>query len=73
MPASMPLITAGETARNHWPSLQQAGDELDEPGEQHDDADHLEAELLDELPDEHREAGGRAAHLQRRARRSSRR
>ena len=21
MPASMPLITAGETARNHWPSL----------------------------------------------------
>ena len=47
--------------------LAQAGDELDEAGEQHDDADHLEAELLDELQHEHREAGGRAAHLQRRA------
>ena len=37
------------------------------PGEQHDDADHLQAELLDQLPDQHRKAGGRAAHLQRRA------
>ena len=48
--------------------LAQAGDELDEAGEQDDDADHLEAELLDELPDQHRQAGGRAAHLQRRTR-----
>ena len=48
--------------------LAQAGDELDEAGEQDDDAEHLEAELLDELPDDDREAGRRAAHLQRRAR-----
>ncbi len=31
--------------------LTQAGDELDEAGEQDDDADHLQPELVDELPD----------------------
>ncbi len=55
------------------PELAQAGHELDEAGKQHDDAEHIRAELLDELPDEHRKAGGRAAHLQAGTRRSSRR
>ena len=35
-------MTAGDTARNHCPSLQQAGGELQQAGEQHDDAEHLQ-------------------------------
>ncbi len=47
--------------------LEQAGGELHQPGEQHDHAQHRDAVLLHELPDEHGQARCRTADLQRRA------
>ena len=44
MPASMPLITAGDTARNHWPSLKTPATICSDAGDQHDGAERLEAD-----------------------------
>ncbi len=42
--------------------------ELHQASEQNDDAEHLDALLLDQLPNQNGQSGGRTAHLQWRAR-----
>ena len=49
------------------PQAQQAGEELHGPGHHHDQAQRGEAMLGNELANNHRQSGGRAADLQRTA------
>jgi hypothetical protein len=46
------------------PQAQHARQDLHRPGGEHDHAQALQAKLLNDLVDDHRQAGGRAADLQ---------
>ncbi len=49
----MPWMTAGETARNHWPNFNMPAANWIKACEQHDRAEHLDAVRLDEFVNEH--------------------
>ena len=65
MPASMPWMTAGETARNHWPQFNRPARQLEAAGQQHDDAEHFQAEIVvgHDAVYEDKQSGGGPADL----------
>ena len=68
MPASMPWTTASEMARNQRPKPSAPEGELEQTGDQDDRAEGSDAVLPHRFVDEHGQAGGRAADLERGAR-----
>ena len=60
----MPLMTAGETARNHWPRRNTPAAIWNAASQQNGQAEDRQIEPLDDLVDDDRETGGRAADLE---------